>query len=169
MSGVEGTFPDQAAEGGSCKAISDCKARLASNQSNYTSNQGRRILTRSQRIQNIEKTNWAPLHLWQRQNWQQRWVHPDILSCIISRSSLVKMLLFQLEYWRVPCSCTDAFWPPCSQHLMSRLTLTMEIYPVVTSHAVWSNSVSKPTYFSVWTKFIWKLHAVYLQLGWWSK
>ena len=68
------------------------------------------------------------MHLWQRQNWQQIWVHTDILSCIISRSSLVKMLLFKLEYWRVPCSCTDAFWPPCSQHLMSRLTLTLSLH-----------------------------------------
>ena len=30
-------------------------------------------------------------------------------------------------------------WSPCSQHLMSRLTLTMEIYSIVASHAVRSN------------------------------
>ena len=41
-----------------------------------------------------------------------------------------------IQYWMVPCSCTEAFWPPCPQQLMPRLTLTMEIYQVVASHAV---------------------------------
>ena len=48
----------------------------------------------------------------------------------------IREIVTMQEYSMVPCVFTETLWPPCSQHLLSSLTLTTNIYPFVTSSVV---------------------------------